>query len=259
MHVTDIASWLALDIIRREIGPAYGSEDLCVLLYSIVRRERPRRVLELGTGLGVTSAWIAYALKENGAGRLVTIDNGSQFATSAVQFIISRLSDSAKQAIPWVDGMTYEEFLNGVFEAASVKHFVDFRNADILLDALEASDLDMVFSDFRHAPSVCMDLLTYVLPRLSDNGSLFIDSASTDFASYLTLEHVVACINSGCIPAELRRHMSPPLVALFERKLLSSKLALTHLVENCERKQNSTAWLRWIPNGLSPYFGASMH
>ncbi|CAE6698840.1 hypothetical protein CFBP6600_03740 [Xanthomonas arboricola pv. corylina] len=59
--------------IREEIGWLYGSEDLCVLLYSLVKREKPAVVVELGTGLGVSTAWMAAAMKETGKGTLQVI------------------------------------------------------------------------------------------------------------------------------------------------------------------------------------------
>lgn len=39
-----------LSSLRESMGWVYGSEDLCVLLYSLVKRTRPRIVVELGTG-----------------------------------------------------------------------------------------------------------------------------------------------------------------------------------------------------------------
>ncbi|MNT61209.1 hypothetical protein D3C72_1988360 [compost metagenome] len=49
-----------LSSLRESMGWAYGSEDLCVLLYSLVKRTRPRIVVELGTGFGVTAAWLPW-------------------------------------------------------------------------------------------------------------------------------------------------------------------------------------------------------
>ncbi|MGH8464550.1 MAG: hypothetical protein ACRER5_10420, partial [Pseudomonas sp.] len=70
-----------LSSLRESMGWVYGSEDLCVLLYSLVKRMRPRTVVELGTGFGVTAAWMAGALRENGGGVIHTYDNGSHFSS----------------------------------------------------------------------------------------------------------------------------------------------------------------------------------
>ncbi len=70
MNYTNNNQWMSLLALHNEIGLIYGGEDLAVLLYSLAKRECPKRVVELGTGLGVSSFWIAHALRENGFGHL---------------------------------------------------------------------------------------------------------------------------------------------------------------------------------------------
>lgn len=54
------------------------------LLYTLVRATRPRNVLELGTGLGLTAAFIATALAENGdSGTLVSIEPNNDLGREA--------------------------------------------------------------------------------------------------------------------------------------------------------------------------------
>jgi len=43
-------------------------------LYAFVKMIKPKRILETGTHLGVSSLYMAQALKENGAGHLVTLE-----------------------------------------------------------------------------------------------------------------------------------------------------------------------------------------
>ena len=52
------------------IGEYYGTEHFGYLLYSLIRMEQPKTVVELGSGLGSTSCMMAQALKENGKGIL---------------------------------------------------------------------------------------------------------------------------------------------------------------------------------------------
>jgi predicted O-methyltransferase YrrM len=48
--------------------------DAALFLFALVRRSRPDRVLELGTNLGISAAYLGAALRLNGGGSLVTID-----------------------------------------------------------------------------------------------------------------------------------------------------------------------------------------
>jgi len=90
-----------LSSLRESMGWVYGSEDLCVLLYSLVKRMRPRIVVELGTGFGVTAAWMAGALRENGSGVIHTYDNGSHFSSEPgirfVEGLQGPLADSLRE------------------------------------------------------------------------------------------------------------------------------------------------------------------
>lgn len=51
--------------------PSSLSPEGGLLLHSLVRNIRPRRVIETGTFIGISTLWIAAALKENGDGGIV--------------------------------------------------------------------------------------------------------------------------------------------------------------------------------------------
>src|SRR3546814_9290561 len=63
----------------KDVGAGYGTEDFSFFLYALVKMHKPGRVLELGTGTGASSFWIARGLLENGSGSLLTIDDGSHW------------------------------------------------------------------------------------------------------------------------------------------------------------------------------------
>ena len=48
-------------------------------LYALVRAMRPERVLELGTGYGVSARFIAEALRDNGSGVLWTFEADTEY------------------------------------------------------------------------------------------------------------------------------------------------------------------------------------
>ena len=52
-------------------------------LAELVREKKPRLVVECGTALGYSGLWIARALKEQGSGRLITLEIDAQRAREA--------------------------------------------------------------------------------------------------------------------------------------------------------------------------------
>ncbi len=58
------------------------------LLYALVRATRPRNVLELGTGLGLSAFFIASALKANGdEGYVLTLEPEAELAEQATDLL----------------------------------------------------------------------------------------------------------------------------------------------------------------------------
>ncbi|MBW8773975.1 MAG: class I SAM-dependent methyltransferase [Stenotrophomonas sp.] len=110
-----------LSEIRERMGWLYGSEDLCVLLYSLVKRARPQRVVELGTGFGVSTAWIAAALKENETGVLHSYDNGSHYASDPARRFLAELEGPLRTLIE--PGQDYPSFMRALLAWAGVADF----------------------------------------------------------------------------------------------------------------------------------------
>jgi hypothetical protein len=256
---------------RNKIGPNYGSEDLCMFLYSIVKREKPRVVVELGTGLGVTTAWIAAAMKENGFGTIYSVDNGEHFSPSDrpwwhVQFN-GRLEALASIA-------DYGRFVDAAFAHANVSEHVKFIHGDIDLADLGWLDthmkagtadgsvpaIDILFSDYNHSPINTAKIIASFLPKMTEVSSIFIDSASTHYPSYLLLERVVKLFEQGRIPTQMLDHLKDgDSREKLNTVVQSSLFKLMHLVEKQDRAQNSTAWLRTEPASLLPSLAMNMH
>jgi predicted O-methyltransferase YrrM len=250
-----------LQQLRYRLGPIYGSEDLCVLLYSLVKRQKPRVVVELGTGFGVTTAWIAAAMTENGFGTIYTVDNGTHFESSRQRNKFDQLDGMLTSLAPISHA---HSFFAEVFERAgvaqcvrSIEHDIDLVNlawldAEINKDH-ENQPIDVVFSDFNHSVQTICQILASFLPRMADNASIFIDSASTKMVSYYMLEHLMKMLENNKVPIEILAMASDTAQKeQLARILQTSVFKLTHLIERQERAQNSTAWLSVSRASLLP-------
>jgi len=254
--------WPKLLALREELGPTYGSEDLSVVLYGLARQRRPERVLELGTGCGVTTSWIAHALSENGLGHIWTIDDGSQWPDHLEKraFLFEQLAkrlENPNLAKP----QSVAEFFPALTQDLDLQ-----SHATLIMEHLDLSKglvnpkwpfmdkpLDWVFSDVRHSPDDIYMILAQFLPLLAQAGSIFIDSAPTLLSSYLVLERLMDQLNSARVPDRLldfcRDEHRETVLSLVQRR----RFLLTHLVERKDRSQNSTAWINIEPLDYTPY------
>ncbi|MDX1532417.1 MAG: class I SAM-dependent methyltransferase [Rhodothermales bacterium] len=85
---------------RAAVRPVWGR-----LLFRLARALEPRRVLELGTNLGVGACTLAAALELNGRGRLVTVEGDPT------------LAEQARDHLGRVPGGERAEVVTGTFDA----------------------------------------------------------------------------------------------------------------------------------------------
>lgn len=264
-----IADLVPLIEMGNRIGYVYGSEDVSMLFYSLIRRERPRNVVEFGTGLGVTAMWMAQALKESGGGCVSTFDDGSHWADAAkfrdaIRPIL-QVDPFGPLAEPTLDYATYMDRLPALL---GLEAHVRFRLMHLDPKAEEAATpaelpflaepVDFAFLDVSRTPGDILDCLCLLLPHIATSASIFIDSASTSLTSFLFLERLVEQLNRSKVPrrflavrSEERRRALLDIVA-------QKRFTLMHLVERVQREQNSTAWLRIEPIDYVPHPQALM-
>jgi len=260
------ARFLELLATRYQIGALHGSEDISVLLYSLVRREKPKVVVELGTGLGVSTVWIASAMKENGFGVIYTFDNGSHFEKESVKDFLRDLSGPIEPLAKIAQEGTYVEFVTALFELCDVQEHITLVNDEIDIDSIENIRsavgyelIDMIFSDYRHSPAVVEKIVAKFLPLMSETSSIFIDSASSHIPSFLTLEQLVQQLNDQKLPKRLRLSMTDEEQAAARKVLETTNFKLMHLMEKLDRRQNSTSWIRLEPADLIPPVSTFFH
>ena len=219
-----------------QAGPTYGTESRSWFLYAIVKMQRPDLVLELGTGLGPTSFLMAQALRENGNGHLVTVDDGSHWNETRHNPVLREFGAN--------ETIGYGEFMNALARRFDLASQFDLIQRTLPPYPRPEKPIDLLFSDFRHDVPGIIDLLANYLPRMAPASSIFIDSASTFHPSYTFLEHLVSLLNQGKLPASLA---GKDQVQAMWNLIQQRRFTLVHLTEPARKEQNSMAWLKIEP------------
>ena len=261
---SDLAAMGPLMELRNRIGPVYGSDTISLLFYALIRRERPRNIVEFGTGLGVSAFWMAQAAKENGAGRVTTIDDGSHWQeASKLRRALEPLAGVAPFDRLDLGGEDYAGFVNGAIALLGLHEQLTFIKTHLELGPeanfsvsqwpFLAEPVDFVFLDIFRTPEHILDTLFHILPVSAPCLSLFIDSASTSMVSYLFLETLVEQLNRGKVPWRFLEHANPERRRALTDLIAARRFTLVHLVERLRRAQNSTAWLKIEPIDHRPH------
>jgi hypothetical protein len=237
-------------------GTVFGTEDFCLFLYSLVRMQAPRTIVELGTGLGASAFCMALAAKRNGVGHVWTVDDLELF-TSYDTLLASITTHLEKAEFASFEALTPEQYFRVVESVLDIHSYITFIHKQINLDEdrhfdrypFSSESIDLLFSDFRHGPEDILAILGHFLPRMSPASSIFIDSAPTAWSSYLLLEQLISQINKGQIPRALQQRCPIDLQPLLRNR----RIVLVHLTEWKKRDQNSTAWLKIEPIDLIPH------
>jgi predicted O-methyltransferase YrrM len=97
------------------------SPDAGKLLYSLVRASRPATVVEFGMSLGISAIHLASAVRDNGAGRVVTTELSAAkvatakqtFAETGLDDVITVLEGDALDTLKSLDGAVDFVLLDG--------------------------------------------------------------------------------------------------------------------------------------------------
>jgi predicted O-methyltransferase YrrM len=126
-----------------------GRSDIGVhnLLYALALNLRPRRILEVGTHIGVASVVIATALRRNGYGKLFTIEPQPHYAEIAAGYI----QDGGLE--------DYVEIVSGFFGDATAQRRLR-----------EEIPFDIIYIDASHTKADAAHDIRLSLDMLRDNG-----------------------------------------------------------------------------------------
>jgi len=225
------------------VGPVYGTEDFGVYLYSVIKMMKPQNVVELGTGLGSTMLWSAQALLENGKGIIHTFDNGNEW---------DRIKKSKDDIGCLMLDLHFKEdyllYIEDLIDSFDIRSRVNFHPVKIN-EIKSENPIDILFSDFAHGPEDIIKLLSEFLPQMNEVSKIYIDSASTHYPSYHTLEKLVDMFNNNIIPLSILQLSKDEKI---HRVIHTHQFKLDHIIENKDRKQNSTACISIQPYDIFP-------
>ncbi|MEU3920766.1 class I SAM-dependent methyltransferase, partial [Streptomyces sp. NPDC029004] len=91
------------------------------LLYNLVRAVRPATVIEFGTSFGISTLHLAAAVRDNGAGRVITTELSSDkiaaarrtFVETGLDDVITVLEGDARETLSGIDGSADFVLLDG--------------------------------------------------------------------------------------------------------------------------------------------------
>ncbi len=261
----DIQALVPLMEMRNRIGYVYGSEDAAMLLYSIVRREQPKNLVELGAGLGVCAAWMAQAMKELGTGgRVWTLDDGSHWEDLAkLKLFLGQLVEVPPFDRINLRDLDYPTYMQRLIEVTGLSNHLSFIHDRLELSSEDAfyarkygfltKPIDTLFIDINRTPDVIVDTLFMFLPHLNESASIFVDSASSSLASYLFLEKLIDQLNHSKVPRRFLAGQNKDRRRMLIELVSQRRFTLMHLVERLKREQNSMAWIRVEPNDYVPH------
>lgn len=132
------------------VTPAFGK-----LLYTLVRSSRARTVVEFGTSFGVSTLFMAAALRSQGVGRLVTVELDTQKSQQARQNLRS----------------------------AGLEDYVEFHcgHACEVLRHLSLHPIDVLFLD--GPKRLYVEVLKLLEPQLADNAIVVSDNSELQSAN----------------------------------------------------------------------------
>ncbi|UOF01517.1 O-methyltransferase [Bdellovibrio reynosensis] len=156
---------------RDEFYTAMGKAYMCIgsefgnLLYAMARSMKAKTVVEFGTSFGVSTIYLACAMRDNGGGKVIT----TEFLPAKVEKAKMNLGE------------------------AGLLDYVEFRGGDALKTLKEdIPELDMVFLD--GPKDMYLDVLKLLEPKIKSSGIVAADNTNHKGLENF-LEHVRSFAN----------------------------------------------------------------
>jgi predicted O-methyltransferase YrrM len=169
------------EIQKRVPRPRYGGFPNPEIFYILVRKIRPKIVVETGVSFGITSSFILQAMEENGFGTLYSIDLPFQFATK----------EEVGMAVP-----------------KRLRHRWNLILGDSKIELprllKDVGSIDVFFHDSLHTYEHMMFEFKTAWPKIKKNGYLISDNIDQnnsfiDFCKAIECKPVILSANLGII------------------------------------------------------------
>jgi hypothetical protein len=235
---------MSLDKIKSyadSVLDVYGTEDFSVYLYSLIKMQKLRNIVEYGTGLGSAALWCGQACKENGFGKVHTVDLGIEWEVNIRRDILKAHREK-----------THAQYITELIKSHALEDYIELHNEAIDFEKSYSTDpIDILFSDYNHGTIKILELLANLIPKMSRHSYIFIDGASCYLSSYWMLENLISILNTGRIPQSLMELASDK--DGLKQVVQATKFSVSHIIENKQRKQNNTACITLSPLDIMPY------
>ena len=143
LPVVDEGTWNGVETDYKAYNSGGVEVSVGEFLYGMVRVLKPMRILETGTHQGISATYMGMALRDNGFGKLVTIENVPENVNKA----------------------------NELFNQHKLGKFIDIHIADVRTVELE-NNFEMLFLDSE--PQYRFNELVRFYPHLMRGGFAFI-------------------------------------------------------------------------------------
>jgi hypothetical protein len=122
----------------------------CLLLFALVRQTAPRRCLELGTNLGISTAYLLAALQPHPVAELVTLEgseakadlarmNLTELGLQRFRIVIGRFQDTLAGVLRDLGDVSFA-FIDGHHDEAATLHYFQTIKASAARDAVFVFD-----------------------------------------------------------------------------------------------------------------------
>ena len=225
---------------EEQLQEVYGTEHFAHFLYSLIKMEKPKTVVELGSGLGTTSLMIGQALKENNRGKLWAIDDGRDWKN------LQKCLDTEYN--------THKEFFIDLIKKYGLKSNIHLVKKSLTNNNYfnPLTKIDMIFCDCTDASAMgVINLLKYYLLKMNTYSSIFLDRSSTINHAFLMLEEIIKHFQNNKIPDIITKEWSKKQADQLYEFIRKTKFTLIHLTDQKDGKknyeQNSRAWIKIEP------------